>query len=297
MQVGWCGPNCDFGPSLGIGVGDTEASYGYDGSKKRCWNRSSKPYGSTFWRTGDIIGCCLDLDANIISFYRNGKSLGKAFENILVDGAKYPAVSLSFSESLTANFGAAPFRFPVPNYMPIQEPPLKFLQRCEYLLMYLSDLAQLVSKNTLARKPRAIKLADDAFVSEDAVVLVFGSMIVERLSIYLMHRYIVEALIFQMIEKLCVLRSVQGKSAPIQPGHEESTLGCLLTLIWDHLDYDDVVKLFGNLMEYMESVYKEIANDADYKKQRSIIVILTCLCNHTKTRKYLLKGVLFSNNW
>lgn len=297
MQIGWCSLRCIFSQDgLGTGVGDTLGSYGFDGSKKRIWHLESRPYGTTFWRNGDIIGVLVDLDEKTITYCRNGKSLGLAFENINFNGPGYPAVSLAFHESLTANFGSAPFRFPQPGYQPIQDPPLGDLKKCESLLGYLSDLAHLNSKMA-GKKGKDVKLANGGTVAEDAVILIFGSMIVERLAGFFANRFIVEALIFPYIKRLCVMRSIQGKSSPILPGNEESTLGSLLTLLWDHMDYDEITKLLETLVSYMESVYKEIANDVDYEKQRSIIVILTCLCNHTKTRKYLLKEVLFKNNW
>lgn len=48
-------------------------------------------------------------------FFRNGHSLGVAFENVKTGRgyAYFPAVSLSQQESVRANFGATPLRYPL----------------------------------------------------------------------------------------------------------------------------------------------------------------------------------------
>lgn len=48
------------------------------------------------------------------SFWRNGHSLGVAFDNVQYGPglAYFPAASLSYGESCQMNFGAAPFKYP-----------------------------------------------------------------------------------------------------------------------------------------------------------------------------------------
>lgn len=84
------------------------------------WNVSNMKYGQA-WLAGDVIGCCLDLDAGIVTFYRNGVSLGEAFRNIRRGPgfAYFPAVSLSFGENLVANFGSSRLRYPIEGYLPL----------------------------------------------------------------------------------------------------------------------------------------------------------------------------------
>ena len=85
-----------------------------DGSKKRLWHVYTKNYGP-YWRSGDIFGVCLDMDKGVIEYYRNGVSLGVALDDIARGAgiSLFPAVSLAFNDSLTANFGGSPFRYPV----------------------------------------------------------------------------------------------------------------------------------------------------------------------------------------
>lgn len=297
MQIGWCSSKCHFSQD-GAGVGDTEYSYGYDGSKLLAWHGDSHTYGTIHWRNGDVLTVCLDLEQNhAIQYFRKGQSLGDAFTDVAVagdGGALYPAITLAFNESVTANFGGVPFRYPVPGFKPLQDVPTDKSKKCECLLSYLTDLSHFMSKNSSARR-KDVKMGDGTTVSTDAVLLIFGSMIVDRLAGLLQDVYVVHSCVFPFIKRLCVMRSVQGRS-PIQPGCEESTLGNLLTLLWDHMDYDIVTEFIDSYVRFMESIYTEVSHDIEYEKQRSIIVVLTCLCNHTRTRKYLLAVKFFKHN-
>eukprot|EP01018_Ginkgo_biloba_P039209 Gb_19146 [translate_table: standard] len=123
QQLGWATITCPF--TRHEGVGDAEDSYAYDGRRIKKWNKDSQPYGQ-LWVVGDVIGCCIDLDADEISFYRNGICLGVAFETVRkmeCELGYFPAISLSQGERCDLNFGARPFKYPVEGFLPIQEPP------------------------------------------------------------------------------------------------------------------------------------------------------------------------------
>ena len=49
-------------------------SFAYDGRRRFRWNVSNHAYGE-FWAAGDVIGCCIDLDAGTMRFHRNGRDL------------------------------------------------------------------------------------------------------------------------------------------------------------------------------------------------------------------------------
>ena len=77
-----------------------------------------------------------------ILFLRNGKCLGTAFDRVQL-GPSYgyfPAVSLSLSENLRANFGATPLRYPLEGYRPLQDPPMMDLVAAQQLFGYLERL-------------------------------------------------------------------------------------------------------------------------------------------------------------
>nr|GMC63097.1 E3 ubiquitin-protein ligase RKP [Ipomoea batatas] len=123
QQLGWTTLSHPFTDHKG--VGDYDDSYAYDGKRVSKWNKEAQSYGQP-WVVGDVIGCCLDLDCDYISFYRNGVSLGVAFSGIrkMAPGlGYYPAISLSQGERCELNFGAVPFKYPVKGFLPIQAPP------------------------------------------------------------------------------------------------------------------------------------------------------------------------------
>ncbi|KAI3431099.1 uncharacterized protein J3R85_008020 [Psidium guajava] len=123
QQLGWATVSCPFTDQKG--VGDADDSYAFDGRRVKKWNKEAEPYGQS-WVIGDVIGCCIDLDDDQISFFRNGVSLGAAFHGIRKMGpgaGYYPAISLSQGERCDINFGARPFRYSVEGYLPLQAPP------------------------------------------------------------------------------------------------------------------------------------------------------------------------------
>ncbi|XP_072990880.1 E3 ubiquitin-protein ligase RKP [Typha latifolia] len=141
QQIGWATVTCPFTDSKG--VGDAEDSYAFDGRRVTKWNKEPKSYGQS-WVVGDVIGCCIDLDADEISFYRNGVSLGVAFDGIRKMGPRigyYPAISLSEGERCDLNFGSHPFRYPIDGFHPIQKPP-RSTSFATYLLQCLSRLLE-----------------------------------------------------------------------------------------------------------------------------------------------------------
>jgi Kip1 ubiquitination-promoting complex protein 1 len=61
-------------------------SYAYDGSRCCKWNKEiSTTYGKR-WKTGDVVGCYLDLDDGLMSFSLNGEFLGVTLLCILGNG-------------------------------------------------------------------------------------------------------------------------------------------------------------------------------------------------------------------
>ena len=119
MQIGWSTTKCVFSPQEG--VGDTPNSYAYDGNRTRKWNMNTQKYGES-WSSGDVISCTIDCDEGLIGFYRNGKNLGVAYDNItLGPGFAYlPAISLSVHESVRLNFGSSPLKYPIEGFRPMQ---------------------------------------------------------------------------------------------------------------------------------------------------------------------------------
>jgi ATP-dependent RNA helicase DDX1 len=73
VRVGWSAPFSKL--ELGI----EQNSFGYGCTGKKSVGKQFEDYGEGF-QAGDIIGCLLDRDKQTISFCKNGKSMGVAFE-------------------------------------------------------------------------------------------------------------------------------------------------------------------------------------------------------------------------
>ncbi|KAF5749930.1 E3 ubiquitin-protein ligase RKP [Tripterygium wilfordii] len=167
QQLGWATLSCPFTDRKG--VGDADDSYAYDGKRVMKWNKQAEQYGQS-WVVGDVIGCCIDLDHDEISFYRNGASLGLAFDGIRKMGpgfGYYPAISISQGERCELNFGARPFRFPIEGYFPLQASPLinthvtELLQCLSRLLdMQSMERAQYSLVERMRRLKRSVSFED-----------------------------------------------------------------------------------------------------------------------------------------
>jgi len=121
IQVGWASKDAQFDPEGGMGVGDDDHSYAFDGRRAQKWHgrwsdeRSS--YGQE-WNAGDVITCLLDLGSGKMSYYRNGEDMGVAFEHVPCHKSWYPAISVSTSQGCKVYFGSNhdPLRYAPPSY-------------------------------------------------------------------------------------------------------------------------------------------------------------------------------------
>lgn len=286
---GFCSAQCRF--TQDTGVGDTKQSYGLDGSKKRLWHIYTKNYGS-YWRTGDIFGVCLDMDNGTIEYYRNGVTLGLAFDNIERGPglSLFPAVSLAFNDSLSANFGGSPFRYPVAGYKPLQCPPHRELYQADFLLEYLVNISRIISSNQ--KNSSVPKSSND--ITSDSFVMLISNTIVERMVPLLLNSYVVEEKVMKIIIQLCVLKSTSDDL--IQPGEVGSTLEAFLSLLWTNMEENEIRVFLKRILNYLSNTFKETPTDLEYENQRKSIVILTCLCNHVQSRKYFLENKFFKKN-
>mmetsp|Transcript_12635 Transcript_12635/g.21469 ORF Transcript_12635/g.21469 Transcript_12635/m.21469 type:complete len:303 (-) Transcript_12635:478-1386(-) len=100
-QVGWADltrfrPNSESGD----GVGDDDASYAFDGSRKLVFHGGKEQlYSKESWKPGDIIGCLFQSGA--LRFTQNGNDLGEAFQvDMKDDKVIVPALSCNRAEIL-----------------------------------------------------------------------------------------------------------------------------------------------------------------------------------------------------
>ncbi|ORY06318.1 hypothetical protein K493DRAFT_404065, partial [Basidiobolus meristosporus CBS 931.73] len=82
MQIGWATKLSIFRPEEGVGVGDDDHSFAFDGCRKLAWSSGYPiPYGrGDSWKEGDILGAHINMNTGVIRFYLNGIDMGIAFE-------------------------------------------------------------------------------------------------------------------------------------------------------------------------------------------------------------------------
>lgn len=75
MQIGWSMLSSRLDAQMGIGIGDTDQSYAFDGDRRYLWHGTAAPmsYDGERWASGTVIGCLLDMDNSTMRFAMNGK--------------------------------------------------------------------------------------------------------------------------------------------------------------------------------------------------------------------------------
>lgn len=117
FMVGIANQNYDMNE---IYIGSNETSYGY-WKEGTIYNKSITQYGPKYG-AGDIIGIAMDLDNKTLEFYKNGESLGIAF-NDLHSGNYYAAVSNGDHADdieIKARFKSSDFKYTIPKgFLPL----------------------------------------------------------------------------------------------------------------------------------------------------------------------------------
>lgn len=286
MQVGWCTIQCKF---MGdTGVGDTTHSYAYDGQRKKKWNVSAHNYGET-WFAGDIIGTAIDLDEGTIEFYRNGFSMGIAFEKIQTGPgmAYFPAISLSNGEVVVANFGGSPFKYPLPGYEPIQLPPLKDTIKANILLDWVRNLL------TLQDMKPEISSNTNCKVSSKALLYLFASLLYQILCTLLNKTYVIEASLLPFIKRLIFAQDKQRKPSCLKA--EYPNVNLFLDYAWMFLENHEIGQVLNVIVESLDSTYRRITYNVDYPHQKETLCVVHALVKHTATRRFLISHVFFHN--
>ncbi|GMH38363.1 hypothetical protein BSKO_06247 [Bryopsis sp. KO-2023] len=188
QQIGWATLGCQF--TNEEGVGDASHSYAFDGKRVRKWCVEPEGYGQP-WAPGDVIGCCMDLDAGELSFYRNNVSMGVAYPNVstLQPGLGYfPAISLSHGERCDLNFGGRPFQYPVEGFRPLQlAPPASEIRKSRYLEGCFRRLIEVTGCQSSRHLSPNVMLSKPGLPVDDRVLL--AAAIVSPLRLLLESNY------------------------------------------------------------------------------------------------------------
>ncbi|XP_016088419.1 E3 ubiquitin-protein ligase RNF123-like, partial [Sinocyclocheilus grahami] len=281
MQIGWCTLNCRFNQEEG--VGDTPDSYAYDGNRVRKWNVTTTNYGKS-WAAGDIVSCLIDLDEGTITFCLNGQSLGVAFSNIKAGPgiAYFPAISLSFKESVAFNFGSRPLRYPVEGYLPLQSPPTTDLINANRLLGYLKTV---LSTSIDTQEEKLVERDSGTWqIQGDPTILVTLAHIFNHFAPLMCKVYLVEDVLMNFL--LSILEG--GGSVEEHPLIQQ-----LLDLFWLLMEDHEVSECLKQLMMSLLRAYRFSPIIPDLGFQIHYLRLTTAILRHEKSRKYLLSNVLF----
>ncbi|XP_053378439.1 E3 ubiquitin-protein ligase RNF123-like [Mercenaria mercenaria] len=296
MQIGWCTIKCKF--SQEEGVGDTEDSYAYDGSRQRKWNKTTQKYGEA-WCTGDVITCTIDCDLGCICFYRNGRSLGEAFSCVRLGPgyAYFPAVSLSLSESLRANFGATPLRYPfniypVPGFSPLQSSPstdvvktnllLSYLEKLLCINMEIEEVPKSPGKEVVSKEKKPGPLTEKR--SKDSSILLIVAQVFDKLAPFLRSTYLTEACLLKLLLRLNDVTVVTS---------QQPIISKLLDYMWAFMQGFEIRGCVENLMVSLLSAYRYTPTTTDFRNNRQYLTLVLAILRHQQTRRYLLEHELF----
>nr|XP_012138536.1 PREDICTED: E3 ubiquitin-protein ligase RNF123 isoform X2 [Megachile rotundata] len=277
MQVGWSTAKCEFNQQLG--VGDTINSYAYDGNRVRKWNVATHKYGES-WLPGDIIGCAIDMDNGTIDFYRNGRNLGRAFENITIGAgfAYFPTVSLALTENLTANFGSTPIRYPIEGYEPLQAAPKQHIAQATLLFNWFLRITEVINTRQTVNDQSVLY---DGNMSVQAYLMCLSRSVLKYIGPLVTVPYITEYILVPFM-----LRLSESKADP------PILLTCL-DLLWTFLEEDEMKACLESTVLYLLSTFRHVSLLLEYPDQCKSLHLLTKVCQHSLTRQYLLQYLLF----
>lgn len=252
--------------------------------------RSCHRYGDK-WQIGDIIGVTIDVDREIIEYYRNGRSMGIAFDKIQRGPGItfFPAVSLGYTQGVQANFGNRPFMYPLPRFQPLMSRPILKLRRTNLLLDYLINLARIFSHYN-AQSSTTNPMEGEVRVStKKTVYCIFATLLIERLTNEIFDTYIIEDVLLSRIANMTTLSAERENPYSVLKG--------LLSLLWNFMEGDEIKFVLRKLVNALLCRFTHTVQGLDYERHRQTLSVLHSLCLHEQTRKYLLEGKFFKKHW
>ncbi|KFG42411.1 SPRY domain-containing protein [Toxoplasma gondii GAB2-2007-GAL-DOM2] len=134
---------------------ESSDSWGYGGTAKKSFSRKFENYGETYG-VGDVIGTIIDLDDLRLSFTKNGKFLGVAYDlpPRVRDSGLFPHFCLK-NVDIQVNFNAASAWFPPPNSK----------------IQFLGDVPEKLSSRQFSRRqlaclPASVRVSVSSFLQD-----------------------------------------------------------------------------------------------------------------------------------
>lgn len=109
MSIGWATKEAEF--SQWKQVGADQHSIGFDGFHNCVWHNNHCEFVSDSWKVGDIIGCSVNSDKKVFTFYLNGIKVKSSTVENFSTLRYYPAVSLTKDQLCCFNFGQTVFKY------------------------------------------------------------------------------------------------------------------------------------------------------------------------------------------
>jgi Kip1 ubiquitination-promoting complex protein 1 len=172
------------------------SSFAYDGNRIKKWNKDPLAYGEA-WSIGDIIGTLIDFDRKEIKFYRNQKSLGRAFTDIPVGPniVYFPAISLQRGNRVVFNFGKSQLYIPHNNLYGLLEEPMSHVHNYNKACQAIIDCL----------KSFVITFWEYQHIAVDQRLAV-GSVLVEYLFPLILDDYLMEEQLLQFFYEVTMIK-------------------------------------------------------------------------------------------
>lgn len=197
--------------------------------------------------------------------------------------AYFPAVSLNLSETLKANFGNTPLRYPVEGYQPLQAPPVNELRKAALLVKWFSKLVFQIENLKSSAEPSTF---GDTSMSVQAFLMCIARSILKQLGPLLKIPYIVDAIFVPFLEEQ-LSRDINDNKA------DQPKLTLILDLIWTFFKEIEIKTCFEATAMHLLSTFRHNPVMLDYPDQCRSLLLLTSLCRHKATRQHLLQNALF----
>ncbi|XP_023403482.2 E3 ubiquitin-protein ligase RNF123 isoform X8 [Loxodonta africana] len=215
---------------------------------------------------------------------RNGVSLGTAFENLSrgLGMAYFPAISLSFKESVAFNFGSRPLRYPVAGYRPLQDPPRADLVRAQRLL---GCFRAVLSMELDPVEGRLVEKENSEWqLQGQPTILLTLAHIFHHFAPLLRMVYLVEAVLMNFL-----LGVVEAGT----PAKAQLVVHQVLDLLWLFMEDYEVQDCLKQLMMSLLRLYRFSPIVPDLGLQIHYLRLTIAILRHQKSRKFLLSNVLF----
>lgn len=220
------------------------------------------------------------MDNGTIDFYRNGRNLGRAFENITTGAgfAYFPTVSLALTENLTANFGSTPMRYPIEGYEPLQAAPKQQIAQATLLFNWFLRIIEVVNARQNVNDENTLR---DGNMSVQAYLMCLTRSVLKHIGPLVTVPYIAEYILVPFIQQLS-----ESKTDP------PLLLTCL-DLFWTFLEEHEMKVCLESTVMYLLSAFRHVSLLLEYPDQCKSLHLLTKICHHSSTRQYLLQHLLF----